>query len=47
MHTSTVDGGETGALERLIDLYLDHLTIEKGLSANTVMAYSADLKKIH
>jgi integrase/recombinase XerD len=45
MHTSTADAGETGAVERLVGLYLDHLVIEKGLSGNTVKAYSSDLKK--
>lgn len=31
--------------DRLIDEYLDHLLLEKGLSANTLLSYSRDLNK--
>ncbi len=34
------------ALDTLVDLYLDHLRVERALSANTVQAYARDLGKL-
>ena len=31
------------SLEKLVDSYLRHLTIERGMAKNTVMAYRRDL----
>src|SRR5512138_2535525 len=33
-------------LDRAIDLYLDHIKIERNLAKNSVMAYAADLAKL-
>jgi integrase/recombinase XerD len=35
----------TGALEADVQRYLDHLTVERGLSPNTVQAYRRDLRR--
>ena len=32
-------------LDSAVDLYLDHLKIERGLSRNTLSAYAGDLAK--
>lgn len=34
------------ALDRAIDLFLDHLKVERGLSRNTLLAYAADLQRL-
>jgi integrase/recombinase XerD len=34
------------SLDRLIDAYLDHLRVERALSANTLSAYATDLAKL-
>jgi len=34
-------------MERYLDLYLDYLTVERGLAANTRASYSGDLQKFH
>ena len=41
---STSSKTERSVLNRLAELYLDHLTVEKGLSALTVKAYRSDMK---
>jgi len=43
-NTSTSSKTERSVLNRLAELYLDHLTVEKGLSALTVKAYRSDMK---
>ncbi|MFE9657671.1 site-specific tyrosine recombinase XerD [Micromonospora sp. NPDC006431] len=48
--TSTVDGAGPGeqpapALRRAVRGYLDHLTVERGLSANTLASYRRDLER--
>ncbi|WP_241825582.1 site-specific tyrosine recombinase XerD [Micromonospora sp. CB01531] len=48
--TSTVDGAGPGeqpgpALRRAVRGYLDHLTVERGLSANTLTSYRRDLER--
>jgi len=46
MNTSIGDEAKKrGILEDLAERYYDHLRIEKGLSANTIKAYEADLKE--
>ena len=32
--------------ERLVELFIDHLIAERGLSQNTVVSYSRDLAKL-
>lgn len=44
MSTSTGENAG-GLLERLGELYLDHLAVERGLSAHTVAAYRSDLRE--
>jgi integrase/recombinase XerD len=34
-------------MERYLDLYLDYVTVERGLAANTRTSYSGDLRKFH
>src|SRR5437870_5799115 len=34
-----------GSLTRQIERYLDHLSVERGLSANTLSAYRRDLRR--
>jgi len=34
-------------MERHLDLYLDYVTVERGLAANTRASYSGDLRKFH
>ena len=36
--------GDRGLLEELVRFYIDHLSVEKGLSRNTVTAYGSDLE---
>ncbi|WP_231123759.1 site-specific tyrosine recombinase XerD [Nocardioides sambongensis] len=36
---------ETGAVDRAIRTYLDHLAVEKGLAANTLASYRRDLRR--
>lgn len=36
---------QPGAIDRAIRTYLDHLTVEKGLAANTLTSYRRDLKR--
>ncbi|MFG1780681.1 site-specific tyrosine recombinase XerD [Micromonospora sp. NPDC049051] len=48
--TGTVDGAGAGpepapALRRAVRGYLDHLTVERGLSANTLSSYRRDLER--
>jgi len=38
-----VESGATSTLDRCVDRYLRHVSIERGLSANTVAAYRRDL----
>jgi len=45
MNTSGNDGGITKELEKLLSSYIDYLSIEKGLSDNTIMSYAYDLKE--
>ncbi|MER7003597.1 site-specific tyrosine recombinase XerD [Dactylosporangium sp. NPDC000555] len=41
-----VDGGIPGAqLNRVVDAYLDHLTVERALAANTLASYRRDLER--
>ncbi|MFG2041461.1 site-specific tyrosine recombinase XerD [Dactylosporangium sp. NPDC048998] len=41
-----VDGGSSGAqLRRVVDAYLDHLTVERALAANTLASYRRDLER--
>ncbi len=42
---STAANVAAGALDAAIDLYLDHLRIERGLSRNTLSGYDSDLQK--
>lgn len=44
MSTSSGKDGES-LVERLGELYLDHLAVERGLSKNTVAAYRSDLRE--
>jgi integrase/recombinase XerD len=39
------DSGASGVIERLGELYLDHLAVERGLSGLTVAAYRSDLRE--
>ena len=34
-------------MDKVVDLFLNHLSVERGLSANTLSAYSADLRNLH
>ncbi|MCM0679101.1 site-specific integrase, partial [Micromonospora phytophila] len=48
--TGTPDGAGAGAepapaLRRAVRGYLDHLTVERGLSANTLSSYRRDLER--
>src|SRR5688572_20394709 len=41
-----VDGGTAGVrLRRAVDTYLDHLTVERALAANTLASYRRDLER--
>ena len=41
--THTAGGGTAAALPPLMDEYLEHLLVQKGLAENTLQAYTADL----
>lgn len=40
------EGGEGGSMDRWLDLFLNHITVEKGLSPNTVAGYGGDLQEM-
>lgn len=40
-------GSEQGRMDHLLDIFFDYLVIERGLSSNTLAAYSADLRELH
>ncbi|WP_434739271.1 site-specific tyrosine recombinase XerD [Micromonospora sp. SH-82] len=43
--TQTTNPTGAAALHRAVDGYLDHLTVERGLSANTLTSYRRDLRR--
>ena len=43
--TLTADVGAGPAPERVVTGYLDHLTVERGLAANTIASYRRDLRR--
>ncbi|MDZ5620088.1 site-specific tyrosine recombinase XerD [Nocardioides sp. HM23] len=45
MTVSPGTAGTTGTIDRAIRTYLDHLSIEKGLAANTLSSYRRDLRR--
>lgn len=41
----TEAGSSSGGLARAVRTYLDHLTVERGLAANTLLSYRRDLRR--
>ena len=38
-------GSGVGGLARAVRTYLDHLSVERGLAANTLLSYRRDLRR--